>query len=94
MIEIVHYTTVRGVKKIIVFNAHESPFAFTPVGREYVQRYAAGLEKPAYALPAIPYSYSVSRMGRWAIIKHRFTIRVYRWWHKVDEEIYHTGDEL
>lgn len=52
MIEIVHFKNRYGRHLVGVFLPTAGKPA-TPAGYEYAQRYAAGIEKPFYKLPAV-----------------------------------------
>lgn len=53
MIEIVHFRNRYGKPMVGVFSPEINNMAASPAGVEYAQRYAAGLEKPFYPLPAL-----------------------------------------
>lgn len=50
MIEVVHFRNRYGKQMVGVFN----DVGAIPTAKSYADRYAAGLEKPYYPLPAIP----------------------------------------
>jgi hypothetical protein len=48
-------------------------------------------ETPRYSVPAIPYSFEVSKRGIWAGVFHKYHRTVYRWWHKRANGVYMNG---
>ena len=52
MMEVIHFKNRYGINKVAVIADDDTALmAATPIGREYAERYAAGLIKPFYPVP-------------------------------------------
>lgn len=57
MIEIVHFKNRYGKAMAAVFDLGRNTVWYSPASKEYAERYAAGLERPYYPLPAVATNY-------------------------------------
>lgn len=70
MIEVVHFRNRFGKYIVGVLEYDKNVCVNTPSGKEYAQRYAAGLEKPYYPVPVV-YDSTIeesSSLRLWAVI--------------------------
>lgn len=54
MIEVIHFKNRFDKQMVGVISTDPLLMSETPIGELYAKRYAAGLEKPFYPVPAIP----------------------------------------